>query len=173
MSDRPCVSRPRDGSTRLVVLLGVVLGGCGRSLCVGGPPDVGETVRVTIIEPWDAESQFPWDERTYDGTPEPERPDLGPGSAFLIRIDEFRAHGPAGCEVRYGTPRALAGVAFEGKTERGGFPGAFGAEMVRAKQRINFIGGACRGNWSIGIGVNRSQRGPFDEPVPGESPNKK
>jgi hypothetical protein len=172
MSGRPCIPRQQNGSTRLGVLL-VCLSGlssaCGRvPLCVEGPPDVGETVRVTVIEPWDAESRYPWDERISVGTPAPERADLGPGSTFLIRVDATPDPGQFGlCRVRRGTPQSLDNVEFLGPSAVGS-AGGYGAQLVWARQETR-IGEQCRGSWSIGVDV-RGSGSPFAEPVPGEPP---
>jgi hypothetical protein len=136
--------------------------GCD-SLCVEGVGDVGDRLRVTVIERWNEQSQY-----TYlSATPGPDcafDADLGPGSTFLVRIDSIEHEGPQ-CLVRIGTPRELEGVEFLGK-DLGAYT-SLGSPIFSSRHRVR-VGETCSGIWTITLGKLFAD--PLSEPIPGQHP---
>jgi hypothetical protein len=162
MKHRLCIPR---GS---VPLLSCVLIACAElPICIEGSPDLGESVRITVIEPWDNQSQFPWDPRITAGEPAPVRSDLGPGSSFLVRVVGYVDR--RDCRLRRVRVSELDGVEFERSTKRPG-AGGMGAPFLAGGHEA-VIGETCVGRWRISVDLRGEQSDRYSEPVPGEGPN--
>jgi hypothetical protein len=162
MKCRLCI--PRSG----VLLMPFALGACREiPICVEGSPDLGESVRITVIEPWDNQSKYPWPPDLPPAEPSPERPDLGPGSSFLVRVVGYVD--VQQCRVRRVQPSELDGVAF-GRAE--GRPGAGSTDMpFLVAGNVATIGESCEGTWRISVDLRGEPSDRYSEPVPGEEPN--
>jgi hypothetical protein len=162
MKCRLCV--PRSS----VLLLPIALGACGElPMCVEGSPDDGESMRITVIEPWDNQSQYPWPTGLSAGEPYPERPDLGPGSSFLVRVVGFVEY--TGCRSRRGRPSELDGVEFGPSIGRPG-GGGMGVPLIAGGYEA-VIGESCEGSWGYSVDLRGERSERYSQPVPGAEPN--
>lgn len=152
-----------------LLTMALVLGGCGDEPCITktGTVEDGDTIRVTIIEPWNRESQYPWSLQFTEPPSCDPSPDLSPGSTFVIHAKSMEENGPAGCLVARGKPKDLEGVTFLEPGETGGYS-RIGSPFLDVKWRVQ-IGERCTGVWTLGFG-RYGDGHPLTEPVPGQLP---